>query len=1030
MKSSKPVSSRQIIGVVVVAIVLLAAIIGLSTYFQKKNSDDESALNKDVALRTLWDKTAIIGEYESKNVILTNKDEIFVMLQSGSWKYLPDGAENVLPELSFYIDEDYSVSICKDGIAVICYNGEKRYYETPSGIVDDIISYIEDTTVIAIEDASAFLSVSSNITVTIQGSSKTVSSGAKLASVLNMDTWSEINSVKPDLEPLFIVDNRNGLKISIFGSLNIGVVEYNGAQTVYEIDELTIASSELVAKSYFNDIAADFTDKMKSADSYVITVNGEDFNLSPDTAVDSLLDVSKWERRFKKPVGLASNADIVINGGSSFTVSLYSSQSVAEFENAYYTVPSSVFSSITEYLKNDEDKSEVVVNLKSTLLSEISKKNQISVKYSGNDYIVSVASDISSALGMSSWTESPVSELSGEPDIVFTINTVPVLSLSFYSARNYVSVVNGSETQVYKISSSIYDSLVHYIQENLYTEAWAVSATELGGLQKTAESVDVMITDSSSYREKYSESVDSAVPVLAALDLLPTEDIPDITSTEKTDILFKGKENFVMSIYPSSDGNVLVNVSGTFYSMGKYIDRWFTCNSSYTELVSSLKDVNARGLDTVAALFGEALRTGDIDALNRLIGTSAFDYSGISTLMLNDLYISNTDTQGMYIVSLNVAYPMDSPFTEGLTDYVLIVGSSGGNTSVLSFVPSDEYELANSEDPAVSAVDLFTSWTDAAGIAFSSINEFENKSSVAAYLMLLCSKNGLGTVSEDNPSIVCFTEQEISSAAKKYFGIDNWDPTNVSSYDTENGIYLYEGRSAPLRYKRAAAVSYDESGKAVVTYNWYSDPLLLYITDTVIYTLDKNEDGSYAVISASLPVSEDISDTSDDNDVQEDEASPDDETLPSDETPSTGDNETSEPDDTTVFSAPTGLSATETMFKYFEYLNEKNAEKANSMLYESYVKGESEYNFDALEKISVVSCAEIPNDFDWYEPWYKDPSSYTCVVAEIEVDCADKEYSVYSKGLNSIEIYMIKTSDTSDWRIIAEKQGGSGILGQ
>ena len=114
MKSSKPVSNRQLILVITVAVVLLASIIGLSIYFQEKNSDDDSALNKDVALRTLWEKPAIIGEYEGKNVILSNKDEIFVMLRSGEWKYLPEPVEGFDPELSFYIDEDYLTAMNPD----------------------------------------------------------------------------------------------------------------------------------------------------------------------------------------------------------------------------------------------------------------------------------------------------------------------------------------------------------------------------------------------------------------------------------------------------------------------------------------------------------------------------------------------------------------------------------------------------------------------------------------------------------------------------------------------------------------------------------------------------------------------------------------------------------------------------------------------------------------------------------------------------------------------------------------------------
>ncbi len=1027
MKSSRPVSNRQIILVSVIAVILLSAIIGLSIFFQKKNSDDDSALNKDVALRTLWEKTAIIGEYEGKNVILTNKDEIFVMLKSGEWKYLPDGVEKFDSELSFFIEEGYNLSICQNGTAVVSHNDEYRYYSTPIGIVDDIITYIKDTTFISPEDASAFLSVSGNVFVTVEGSSKAVPSGEQLALALNIPSWTEFFGVKPDFEPAFTVDNRNGLKVSVYKSINIGVVEYNGMQTVYSIDEITVASSELVVKSYFNDASVSFAEKLNGVENFVVTKKGEEFNLSPDTSLDMLLDVSGWERRFKEPAGIPSKADIVITGGSSFTVNLYSSLSVAEFDNVFYSVPSTVFSAIEEYLKRDEEKNETVSNVKNTVLNGISEKKHIPIVYKDNKYIVSVKSSLSSVLSISLWTDSPVSEISGKPDIVFNINTIPELTLDFYSAKNTVSVKSGSEKQVYKIPSSVCDSLIKYIQENLYTEAWTISAIELGALQKTAESVDITVTDSSSYREKYSEDASDAVAVLAALDLLPLDSRPDISSVEKTEILFKGDERFMMYLYPENDGSVLVNVTGTFYSRGKYIDRWFSCKSVYSDVVSALRDVNARASDTAAALFCEAIRSGDIEIINHLIGTSEFDYSSIKTLMLNDLTIENTDQNGVYTVSMDVEDPVDSPFVKGIHDYTLVIGSSSGKLSVVSFMDSEEYNVINSNDAAVAAIDLFTSWNDVSGVTFDSLNAIENKSSIISYLMLLCKRDGLGKTSEENPALIQFTQDEINSSSMKYFGVEKFEAFDAPYYNSETGLYSYEGTSSPARYKRAVSVSHEENGAATVVYNWYSDPLLLCVTDTVVYTLNKNDDGSYAIISAS---SDNVSSPDDEDETLNDGSSSTEET-PSVEEPA---EEPSEEGETTEepekFAPPSGLSPTETMFKYFEYLNEKDIQKVNSILYEAYARTDTEYDFDSLTKISVLSCAEVPTDFDWYEPWYKEPFAYVCVVAEINVDCEGKEYLIYSNGANSVEIYMIKTSENADWRIIAEKHGGDGLLSQ
>ncbi|MBQ6051860.1 MAG: hypothetical protein IJL30_01065 [Clostridia bacterium] len=1031
MKTSKPVSAGQIAIVISVAVILIASIIALTVYLNKINSDDESALNKNVALGALFEKDVLTGTFNGKKIIITQKDIISEMFKSSEWKYLPNYNADVEKSLVLNIDDNYTLSVCENEIVEIIYEDKSRYYSAPSDVLPSVSAYLYDNSYLSPQDASAFLSASDNITVYVLGSSKTVASGAKLSSALGISDWTEIDSANPDFEPTVVIDTKNGLKISVYKSINIGVIEYNGSDTVYSVEELSVASAEFVAKSYFNDLSSLFNGKLNEEDTIVLSKGGQEFNLSPDTTLDTLLDVAKWERRFTAPAGLPSKSDIVISSGQSFTINLYSTYSVAEFENVYYSVPTSVFSAVSEYLNPATDSKESVSTLKTVLSNSIFEKKQVSVQYKKNGYIVSVHPDFLSALGISSWTESPVLELFGEPDLVFEINKVPSLSLSFYTVKNSVTVINGNEKQVYRIPSSISGALINYVQENLYTEAWSISATELGALQKNAEGVDVTVTDAYSFREKYSEETDDALSVLAALDLIPSDSVPEITETEKTEILFKGAEKFLMILYPASEGGSTVNVTGTFYSKGKYIDRWFVCSSDYSEVVNSLMKVNEKSSDTAAALFCESLRTGDIDTINRLIGNSSFDYSGIKTLMLNHLTIENADGHGVYTVKMNVEDPVDSPFEKGIKNYILTVGSSGGSLIVRSFIPEDEYETLSLSDPAVAAVDGFTSWVDAAGIVFDSIDSFENRSAVAAYLLMLCKRDSAGTASEDNSSLLLVSADEMNAAAKKYFGVDKFDASDIPSYNPETNMYSYEGISAPTRYKRVSSLNYDDSGYAFVTYKWYSDPLCLYCTNTVIYTLKNNGDDTFAIISASLPgagieiVEQPPEDQPEENteNIQESDQNEQNGQNNEQEEPNT---ETEE--QTPSFIPPSGLTPTETLFKFFEYLNEKDTEKANSLLYEAYARSEEEYAFDDLTKISVKSCAEVPSDYDWYDPWYRSPADYVCVVAEVSVDCNADKWYIYNKDSSSVEVYMIKTSDDSDWRIISEKPSGEGIL--
>ena len=223
-----------------------------------------------------------------------------------------------------------------------------------------------------------------------------------------------------------------------------------------------------------------------------------------------------------------------------------------------------------------------------------------------------------------------------------------------------------------------------------------------------------------------------------------------------------------------------------------------------------------------------------------------------------------------------------------------------------------------------------------------------------------------------------------------------------------------------------------EDTTVIVKYKWYADPLCLYCTDIVDYTLSKNEDGTFAILSAvsSNSTEPDKENLENSQDSESSDASSDtsEESAKNDSADNEEPSENSENNDNDVFIPPSGLTPTETMFKYFEYLNEKNVEKSNSLLYETYAKNDEEYLFDELNKISVKSCAEISPDFDWYEPWYRSPFAYSCVVAEVDVDCISDKWLIYTKDFASVEIYMIKATEDSDWRIIAEKPSGEGLL--
>ena len=129
MKTSKPVSAGQIAIVIAVAVILIASIIFLTIYLNQKNIDDDSAVNKDIALSALFEKDVLTGTFNRKKIIITQKDIISEMLKSNEWKFIPDYNLDVDESLVLNIDENYTISLCENEIVEIKKDVESNIVE-------------------------------------------------------------------------------------------------------------------------------------------------------------------------------------------------------------------------------------------------------------------------------------------------------------------------------------------------------------------------------------------------------------------------------------------------------------------------------------------------------------------------------------------------------------------------------------------------------------------------------------------------------------------------------------------------------------------------------------------------------------------------------------------------------------------------------------------------------------------------------------------------------------------------------------
>ncbi|MBQ2880908.1 MAG: hypothetical protein IJE40_01440, partial [Clostridia bacterium] len=418
---------------------------------------------------------------------------------------------------------------------------------------------------------------------------------------------------------------------------------------------------------------------------------------------------------------------------------------------------------------------------------------------SGKSTLTSVSNDLVKALYMNSWKE--IKPINSAITYDVSISTEKVTEDSGFSIQintesGFAHIEWEEFSQFYSIDSDT-SAVVKYIQNNVYTELWQISATELGALQNAATYIETIITESESERKYLSSEiigVSDIAKIAASFNLTPIETRPDISGMKRVEMTFRSESNkFLVTFFTDSEGRFIISVSGTLSDLGKRVDRNFVADDgNYDNLVSELDMLIERSYDFVAGTFVEAIKSMNHVMLNDLTG-STYDYSSISSVKFNSIASEKTLERGKYIVKLNVADPADGPFDEGESIYVLVIGSADGGSTlkVKSFIREDEYNESKKVHDAITTAVNFASWYVTENPYFDSFENVESKKSAADYLMILALKNELNTVLDSDPTGMYFTPEVLNKMALKYFNASSFDAKDTAAYDSEKGYYIY-----------------------------------------------------------------------------------------------------------------------------------------------------------------------------------------------------------------------------------------------
>ena len=200
----------------------------------------------------------------------------------------------------------------------------------------------------------------------------------------------------------------------------------------------------------------------------------------------------------------------------------------------------------------------------SEFVPQITKQQHLHSDFSGKSTLTSINNDIISALSINAWTKT--SYESDTFNVVLTTDS-DVKDGGFIIAINTATRMaciewNGM-IQNYRTSADI-ASITKYIQDNVYTELWQISATELGTLQNSATSIETVITKEGSekdYLSSESIGVSDIIKVSASLNLTPVETKPEMIGSQKIEMTFKNDANkFLITYYNDSENRFIVSV--------------------------------------------------------------------------------------------------------------------------------------------------------------------------------------------------------------------------------------------------------------------------------------------------------------------------------------------------------------------------------------------------------------------------------------------------------------------------------------
>lgn len=246
--------------------------------------------------------------------------------------------------------------------------------------------------------------------------------------------------------------------------------------------------------------------------------------------------------------------------------------------------------------------------------------------------------------------------------------------------------------------------------------------------------------------------------------------------------------------------------------------------------------------------FVTALKEGNANTIKHLLNfDTTGHFSELETVQFNDISFelqNDTPSIKTYALIVDVLTSNSSIFTKGKNEWVVTIAYTPSTKSSVITDIEKKASQSTKKDPLTSLIATVVSF----GVTnFSTTAEISPANLVDICMALIqANKHEQGET-----EVWDFTLEEVNQTVQTYFGISDFDGTNLPSYDQANGTYFILGKGLVAYEQEVLEKKWDDATQTYAIKMKFFSSNIANATSTLFVdsVVKKNTDGTHTIIS-------------------------------------------------------------------------------------------------------------------------------------------------------------------------------------